>query len=159
MPEVIAGPPELVDLPLTMVVGLSFNPEQTDWSLVPTLWFRLCHRLHEVAHRAEPEVSYGFIHPSGQAGIDCYLAGVAVSSFDDQPADLAQAVIPGGQYAVFTVRGGLGSIGAAYQYINHEWLPNSPYREARCGAVEVYGPSFVADLTSWFQIRMAVTPR
>jgi len=106
-----------------------------------------------------PHTTYGFIHskhPEGGKGIDTYMACVEVSGAAGLPEGAVSAVIPGGKYAVFTVKGGLGDIPRAYGYINEEWMPASGYQEARCGAVEAYDERFVPDGTCEFEIWVAV---
>lgn len=55
-------------------------------------------------------------------------AAVAVSTLEDQPADMQSLVVPEGKYAVFHYKGSSSEAGKAYQYIFREWLPNSGYQ-------------------------------
>lgn len=54
-------------------------------------------------------------------------AAIAVSDFDQVPAEMKTLVIPEGLYAVFTHKGPSSEAQKTYQAIFEEWLPNSPY--------------------------------
>lgn len=154
----------VLELPEVRLVGLAFNPEPDGWGQIAALWYALCHRMREIDGIAEVGVSYGYPHPSpsfpeGVKGIDSYLAGVPVLPDAPLPPGMVEAVVPAGSYAVFEVAGALPSIGPAYDFINREWMPGSGYEEARCGAVEVYGPRFVPGASCGFEIRVAVQAR
>jgi len=60
---------------------------------------------------------------------------------------------------VFPAKGGLAGIGPAYEFISDQWVPNSSYNEARCGAIEVYGPRFAPETNGEFEIRIAIEPK
>lgn len=141
------------------LAGLAFEPEATGWDKVLVLLHELAARRGEIAGQLEPGVYYGLIERAGDApGALRYVAGVAVDPAVRQPDGLVATTIPAGLYATFTVDGGVAAIGPAYQEINQVWLPSSGYREARCGAVEVYGERFRARADCQFAIRVAVEP-
>jgi AraC family transcriptional regulator len=150
--------PRIETRPAIKLVGVAFNPEQHGWHLVPSLWYRLCWEVPAIPNHARPGVSFGYAYAQDcpTPGIDTYLAGIEVTCFDDVPERLAKVTVPAGQYAAFTVKGGLGAIPEAYGFINETWLPQSGFREARCGAVEVYDERFVPSGLSEFEIRVAV---
>lgn len=156
--------PTIVELPAIHLIGISFNPEEQGWQFVPTLWYGLCHRMAGLAGVARPGRTYGYVFasermPAGVTGIDTYLAGVEAPEGTPTPEGLSSATVPAGLYAVFTVEGGLGDIGRAYDEITQGWLPAAPYEEARCGAVEVYDERFVPSTDSRFEIRVAIRPK
>jgi len=153
--------PQVVMKPEIKLVGLEFNPEVHGWHLVATLWYKLCWLMPRIKDPVDPGVSYGFMFARDcpLPGIDTYLAGVEVASFDDVPEGAATGTIPAGEYAVFTVDGGIGNTPGAYGYINDTWMPQSGYKEARCGAVEAYGKRFVPSSESQFEIWVAVEAR
>ena len=146
--------PRMVVKPDIKVAGVEFSPELHGWHLVPTLFFGLCRALPQITNAAKPGALFGYIFSrSGRAdSIDTYLACVEVSGHLDYPEGIATATIPAGEYAAFTVKGGLGDIHAAYHHINHDWLPKSGYAPATCGAVEFYDNRFVPNGTCEFEI-------
>lgn len=150
--------PRLLELPAIRVAGLEFAPDEVGWDRVPALFYRLAWRLAAIPHQAPGSVLYGYIRPVGEPRRVLYLAGVEVTSADGLPSDLTWATIPAHLYACTTVHGGLAAIGPAYEHINREWLPHSGYRDALCGAVEVYGEAFGPWAESRFEIRTAVVP-
>jgi AraC family transcriptional regulator len=139
-------------------VGVEFNPEPDGWHLVPSAFYQLCRMIHLVPHVVEPRVVYGAIRAEEGPRPDRYLAGVEVSEVGELPEGLVAGGVPEGLYAVFSVDGSLNAIGEAYGFINEAWMPSSGYREARCGATEVYGPRFVPSNECQFEIWIAVEP-
>ncbi len=150
--------PRIVDMAEMKVVGVAFNPELHGWQFVPTLFYGLARKLALIQHKVQPETLYGVIYPSGGGPIDTYLACVEVSEFGELPDGCQAYTVPAGSYAVFTIRGGLGDMQRAYGEVN-TWLPASAYKEARCGAVEVYDERFVPSGLCEFDVRVAVVSR
>ncbi len=144
------------------VVGLEYPPDTLGWNLVATLFYTLIAAAERIPHRLGDGLCYGVIRPrEAEDGTrePWYLAGVAVSAVGELPQGFVAHTVPEGLYAVFQAEGGLAGIGPAYDVINNQWMPNSGYRDAMCGAIEIYGPRFHPDTNGEFEIRVAVVEK
>ena len=144
------------------VVGLKFPADRLGWNIVPTLFYRLIGLYPRIAHPVDDGTCYGISYRrSGPGGTDemWYVAGVEVSSVDELPEGFVSHTVPAGEYAVFPARGGLAGIGPAYHFLSDQWMPSASYKEARSGAIEVYGPRFAPDTNGEFEIRIAIEPK
>jgi AraC family transcriptional regulator len=150
--------PVIARKPARVLVGVEFNPESDGWHLVPSAFYQLCRMVHLVPHVVEPRVVYGAIRLATGPRPDRYLAAIEVSQVGELPAGLVAGSIPEGLYAVFTVDGSLNAIVDAYAFINETWMPGSGYREARCGATEVYDHRFAPSGDCQFEIWVSVEP-
>jgi predicted transcriptional regulator YdeE len=150
--------PRVADKPGMVVAGFAFNPEADGWDHVPTAFLALCRRLPAIFATALPGVAYGVIYNStdNRRPPDTYLAGVQVTSSADLPEGTTVLAVPPGTYAVFTIRGSLGKMGAAYGYIDGCWLKDNsdwaPDPDAATKPIEVYDERFVPGPASQFEI-------
>ncbi len=56
-----------------------------------------------------------------------YLASKEVENFSSIPNPFVAKILPASKYAVVTCKGGISTIGNAYNYLYEQWLPNSDY--------------------------------
>jgi AraC family transcriptional regulator len=132
--------PEIVVRRATLVVGMRIrtvpmSPE------IPALWPRFVARIPDIAHPAEPHVSYGVMAPAGadMAALD-YLAGIAVHAAEGLAPGLSRWTIPAGTWALFHCR--LDSLPVGYAGIFNEWLPASDFAQASGPLFERYDEAF-----------------
>jgi predicted transcriptional regulator YdeE len=69
-----------------------------------------------------------------------YMAGMAVENLPGVPDGLSEKELPAARYAVFDCT--VGSIGQAYDWAYHQWLPGSPFEyDVSASDFEYYPPS------------------
>jgi AraC family transcriptional regulator len=86
-----------------------------------------------------PGAAYGVIcGGDAEAGTVDYLCGVEVSSFDGVGPEAGRVRVPAAHYAVFSHRGGIDTLGAAWDAIFGTWLPRSGRRSAQSPDFERY---------------------
>lgn len=135
--------PQFVTKPAFTVVGLLIHttpmaPE------IPQLWEQFVPRMAEIAHEAEPGVTYGLMgHYDQETGMFDYMAGNVVEKVADLPAGMTRWEVPANTYAVFETT--LPTIGEAFGYIYNTWLPTSGYQPVAAPSFERYGESFNPD--------------
>jgi AraC family transcriptional regulator len=71
-----------------------------------------------------------------------YMACGGVENLNNIPATMVGKIIPAHTYAVFTHKGLLRDLGKTFQYVYHEWLPNSKYKIGDCYDFELYDERF-----------------
>lgn len=83
----------------------------------PLAWIELVENLDSIEHRAEPDVFYGAFAEADHSGDGHYRywVGVEVSTFGARPPSMVELEIPGGAFAVATIRGGADRIDPAYR--------------------------------------------
>jgi AraC family transcriptional regulator len=147
--------PQFVVRPAFTVVGLilrttPMTPE------IPKLWERFTPRIDEIAHLAEPHVSYGVIdHYDPETHQFNYMAGCAVTRVDALPAGMQRWDVPANTYAVFVTT--LPRLGHVMGQIYNTWLPTSGYRHGAGPYFERYDERFNAgDPASTFEIYIPV---
>lgn len=145
-----------VQRPAFTVVGMQTRtaPMSPD---IPALWPKFVARIDEIAHPAEPFVSYGVMeYHDGRLD---YLATVSVAAAAaEPPPGMVRLAIPAGTYAVF--RYPLSQIAAGFGEIHEKLLPSSPYRQAPGPFYERYDETFdPANPQSTVEIRIPIIPR
>ena len=108
-------------------------------------------------HSASGRTAYGAICGTTADGFE-YLTGVEVDSFDGLAPDVGRMRIPAQQYAVFAHGGHISELGALWQHIWRDWLPQAKYEDAETPPFERYDAWFNADTGEggfeiWFPVR------
>lgn len=147
--------PKIVTKPSFNVVGFKYRGKN-EKNEIPDLWQKFNKRFGELKHILEEEVAYGvqdnFDHDSGEFD---YVAGIAVSSNDNQPADAVYWEIPEQTYAVFTTT--LPAVRMTFDNIYSKWLPNSGYQRQPGPEFELYDEEFNSkDPSSQFYIYIPI---
>lgn len=131
--------PTFVTKPAFTVVGLLLHTKPMA-AEIPQLWDHFVPRMDEVAHIAEPHVSYGLMaHDQSMTKLD-YMAGNAVTQVDEVPAGMARWDVPANTYAVFETT--LATIGETFGHIYNTWLPTAGYQQVAAPYFERYGEAF-----------------
>lgn len=147
--------PQFITRPTFTVVGMvlratPMTPE------IPKLWDRFFPRIDEIAHLAEPHVSYGVIdHYDPAAHQFDYMAGCTVTAVDAVPAGMQRWDVPANTYAVFATT--LPRLVQVMEQIYNSWLPTSSYRHGAGPYFERYDEHFnPEDPASTFEIYIPV---
>lgn len=134
--------PQFVTKPAFTVVGLRLHTKPMAPE-IPALWDQFVPRMDEIAHGAEPHVSYGVMAHNPEMTELTYMAGNAVTGVTELPAGMSRWDIPANTYAVFEAT--LANIGQVFDYIHNTWLPMSDYQQVAGPYFERYGESFSPD--------------
>lgn len=150
--------PAIVQRKETKLVGMGL-PDVTDGRYQACLMYNFCLRAHEVRNRVDPKTFCAAIYAEGGKG-HVYCGCVEVSRFEDTPNGMVTRTVPAGTYAVFSVKGGIGAIPPAYQYIFEQWLPRSGYEmDPRGVELEIYGESFTPEKGAELQIATPIVKK
>jgi len=99
------------------------DPHKTNWS---ALWQgEYGPRLPEIEARSTGDTCLGVYLPGGSDGLVEFVAGRPAKDGIEVPAGLAVRGIPPATYAVFECA--MATIGATWEAIYGDWLPNSAY--------------------------------
>lgn len=132
--------PRIVSKPGFTVVGVKYRGKNENQE-IPELWGEFGSRFSDFKHRTEEVIAYGVMDNFDPAlGDFDYVAGVAVSSSKDQPADLTIWDVPHATYDVFTST--LPAIRSTFDHIYHEWLPSSDFQRRPGPEFELYDERF-----------------
>jgi AraC family transcriptional regulator len=150
--------PRIVTRAPFALVGLQIRTQPMSPD-IPALWPKFVPRMHEIAHPAEPGVTYGWMRtPLSEPGVLVYLAGVPVTQVADVPEGMTAITLEAAEVAVFEFP--FHEIGAAYEFIFGEWLRTSGYAPADAPLLERYGADFFPDASgSTMQIQVPIRPR
>jgi len=124
--------PELRDRPAFLVMGIQVrldDPMTADYSAIWGQQFGP--RAAEIAPHSSEEAAFGVYFPAEKEGADDFVAGMAVSGVVAPPAGLVLREVPAAREAVF--QSNLSDLGATWQHIFTEWLPNSGYEHVQGG--------------------------
>jgi AraC family transcriptional regulator len=134
--------PQIITKPAFTVVGLRLHTKPMAPE-IPALWDQLVPRMDEIAHVAEPHVSYGLMMHNREMTELTYMAGNAVTQVDEVPAGMSRWDIPANTYAVFEAT--LATIGQVFGYIYNTWLPTAAYKPVDAPYFERYSENFSPD--------------
>lgn len=127
------------------VAGLKYvgkNPQPD----IANLWDKFVPRMNEPQNRINENESYGVCYDMDAEGNIYYIAGVAVSNFDNLPEGFDIVEIPDNKYAVFTHKGSIANFSQTVAYVYGEWVKN-PANKKKFDApdFEVYDERFKGD--------------
>ncbi len=111
----------VVTRPEMKLVGIKVVGRLQEFShRVPLAWNDLMGALGRISHIASSELFYGVYpesdhHTDGVNGVHTYWVCVEVSELGDVPEGFTTLTIPGGDFAMTTVRGQASEIISAYQ--------------------------------------------
>ncbi len=130
--------PEMREHKPFRVVGLGTDVRGFDISAVPGLWQSFAQRWLEIG---PPGVTYGVSYDMGDAGDFHYMAGMEGPNV---PEGMTTVNIPGGRYAVFTHKGGIGDLPKTIYSIWNRALPDAGLEPAMAPEFERYDERFDA---------------
>lgn len=136
--------PQFKGLDDMIVVGLQ-TINTSHCNVIPMLWQRFLKREGEVQHVAIEDVGIGVsfdIEKKGKDSEFIHLVGHPVSTTEDIPEGMTYRRIPAHDYAVFTHRGSLSTLGETYTFIYGKRLPNSDYEYDDSNELEWYDERF-----------------
>jgi predicted transcriptional regulator YdeE len=119
--------PSFQDCSRLLVAGLAESYSKDTHSKIPQQWERLCAYLKRIPCQVGGE-SYGVCWNADPSCNFEYLAGVAVSSADNLPADLKVLEIAARRYAVFPHPGHVSTIASTIETIWSKWAPDCGLR-------------------------------
>lgn len=126
-----------VERPAQTVVGLQIRTKPMSPE-IPALWPKFVPRIDEIAHPAEPRVTYGVMrHEAG--GLE-YAAAVSVTKAERVPAGMVAVTLPAGVYAVFSYP--ISGLGKGFGEIHNQLIPASGYEQADGPFFERYDEKF-----------------
>lgn len=131
---------KIITKPAFVVVGIRLRAAAKSPEIAQ-LWDRFVPRMAELSTSPEPYVSYGLMDNFDAGAMD-YMAGNPVIDADTAaiPEGMARWDVPSNTYAVFDST--LPSIGADFDKIFGEWLPQSGYQLAKGAYFERYPETF-----------------
>ena len=132
--------PKIVSKPGFNVVGFKYRGKN-EKNEIPQLWQEFGRRFSELKHNSETHVAYGVMdNYDNDSGHFDYLAAVAVSANEGQPAYSVFWQIPEQTYAVFTTT--LPVIRQTFDDIYAKWLPEAGYQRRPGPEFELYDEQF-----------------
>lgn len=89
---------------------------------IANLWGKFVPRMNEPQNRISPNETYGVCYDMDQEGNIYYIAGVAVSDFENLPEGFDTVEIPDNKYAVFTHKGPIMNFPQTVSYVYGKWV-------------------------------------
>jgi AraC family transcriptional regulator len=123
------------------IAGLSATYTLETRKNIPAQWERF-QRFEKTIPGRIGEASYGVTSNFDGTNSFDYLCGVEVDETNDLPDGLTRIRVPAQRYAVFTYRGPVSGIEAAFESIWRQWLPTSGCRTVKTPCVECYSKDF-----------------
>lgn len=135
-------PPELVELPQKILVGISFFI--SDDSAINDLskeWSRLMNEAHTIQNKTVPECYYQVQYWSDYQEIGglYFFIGTEVTALTDVNPLFVVKTIPQGRYLKFIHKGLANKVGYTYKYIYNQFLPDTDYKLTKPFNYEYYG--------------------
>jgi AraC family transcriptional regulator len=138
-------PPELIELPETILVGISFfvndDTEITDLSKE---WGRFINEVHTIKNKSVPERYYQvqYWSENQELGGMFFFTGTEVTKPVDVNPLFVIKTIPAGRYLRFIHRGFSNKVGYTYKYIYNQFLPDTDYKLTKPFNFEYYGEKY-----------------
>jgi predicted transcriptional regulator YdeE len=108
---------------------------------IPMQWERFAPKIGNVPGQIG-QVSYGVCWNRSPGGGFDYLSGVEVKDATRLPVDFATVQLPAREYAVFTHRDAVASIGKTIDKVWNEWVPQAGLNVASAPCFERYTEQF-----------------
>ncbi|WP_373898241.1 GyrI-like domain-containing protein [Haloimpatiens sp. FM7315] len=129
--------PTIVKKSAFKIIGMKyFGKNQKDE--IKALWNQFYNRKEEIQNKIEGSKYYGICQLFSGSSKFSYIASVIVKNTECIPKEMVSKIIPCSQYAVFSHKGSLNSLGQTYGYIYGVWLPNSGYEHSTLPDIEEY---------------------
>ena len=135
-------PPELVELPEIILVGISFFiSDDAEINDLSKEWARFSNELHTIKNRTVPDRFYQvqFWSANQELGGMYFFTGTEVTEATDVNPLYIVKIIPEGKYLRFIHKGFANKVGYTYKYIYTEFLPETDYKLTKPFNFEFYG--------------------
>ena len=133
--------PRFVTGPAMLIAGLSEPYSYGDVAGIPAQWQRFGPHIGHVPDQ-RGFVCYGACHCYDGEGKFNYLCGVEIARADNLPSGFTLLRLEPQEYAVFSHRSHISTIGNTMKTIWEKWLPQSGYRFAEAPEFERYDERF-----------------
>ncbi|MDP5275736.1 GyrI-like domain-containing protein [Chengkuizengella axinellae] len=119
--------------------------ENEDQQELGQLWGAFMGMLPKIENKKNENVTYGLSFDfDQQTGEYSYVSGVEIDDSNiSLPDKVVVKTIPASRYAVFTYKGDMSGVGAAFKYIYETWLPQSGEVPAADFSFEIYDERFL----------------
>lgn len=138
-------PPELVELPETTLVGISFFiSDDTEITDLSKEWARFINEIQTVRNKTTPERYYQVQYWSENQEIGglFFFTGVEVIEAIDLNPLFVVKTIPKGKYLRFIHKGLSNKVGYTYKFIYNQFLPDTEYKLTKPLNFEFYGERY-----------------
>jgi len=138
-------PPELIELPEKILVGLSFfMSDDAEINDLSTEWNRLINEVKSIKSKTIPEKYYQvqYWSENQELGGLYFFTGTEVTEINETNPLFVIKIIPKGRYLRFIHKGLSNKVGYAYKYIYNQFLPDTDYRLTKPFNFEYYGPKY-----------------
>ncbi|MGE5674548.1 MAG: AraC family transcriptional regulator [Mycobacterium leprae] len=133
--------PRFVALDGFTLVGMIYFGENQKGE-IPQLWTEFNARSAKIPHQLAGK-GYGFCFMDGQSNPNFwYMASMAVEQLTTVPPEMVAKTVPAAEYAVFTHRGPVSTLGETYGFAYQTWMPTSGYEPAANYDFEYYDQRF-----------------
>jgi AraC family transcriptional regulator len=136
-------PPELVELPEKILVGISFFlSDDTEINDLSTEWARFLNEVHTIKNKTVPECYYQvqYWSENQEIGGMYFFTGTEVTQITELNPLFVVKTIPRGKYLRFIHKGLANQVGYTYKYIYTQFLPDTDYKLSKPFNFEYYGP-------------------
>jgi AraC family transcriptional regulator len=135
-------PPELIEMPEKMMVGISFFiSDDTEITDLSKEWMRFINEAHIIKNKVIPECycQVQYWSENQEIGGMFFFTGVEVNQATDVNPLFVIKTIPKGKYLRFIHKGFANRVGYTYKYIYTQFLPDTDYKLTKPFNYEYYG--------------------
>jgi AraC family transcriptional regulator len=136
-------PPELLELPEKILIGISFFiDDETEIADLSKEWTRFLNEVSSIKNKTFPESYYQVQYWSNkqELGGMYFFTGVEVTCAEDINSLFVVKTIPPGRYLKFMHKGFSNKVGYTYKYIYTQYLPDTNFKLSKPFNFEYYGP-------------------
>jgi AraC family transcriptional regulator len=138
-------PPELVELPEKILVGISFFiSDDTEITSLTKEWNRFINEVGTIKNKTVPECFYQVQYWSDnqELGGLYFFTGTEVTEVTNLNPLFVVKIIPKGKYLRFIHKGFSNKVGYTYNYIYTQFLPETDYKLTKPFNFEYYGEKY-----------------
>jgi AraC family transcriptional regulator len=135
-------PPELVQMPEKILVGISFFiDDNTEINDLSKEWSRFLNEAYTIPNKTHPECYYQVQYWSEHQEIGgmYFFTGTEVTRITDLNPLFVVKTLPGGRYLRFIHKGLANKVGYTYKYIYTKFLPDTDFKLSLPFNYEYYG--------------------
>jgi AraC family transcriptional regulator len=139
-------PPELVELPEKVLVGISFFiSDESEVNDLSKEWARFLNEANTIKNKTIPECYYQvqYWSENQEIGGMFFFTGTEVTNATEINPLFVIKTIPKGKYLRFIHKGLANKVGFTYKYIYNQFLPDTDYKLTKPFNFEYYGPKCI----------------